>query len=132
MNTDSYCLIDGKLLEQELTEKIISCCFDVANTLGSGFLENVYQKSLVIALDQKGLSCQSQEPINVVFRGINVGCFYADIVVEKRVILEIKAVKALQTEFEAQLINYLKATSIRVGLLVNFGRQRLEWKRFVF
>ncbi|MDW8241532.1 MAG: GxxExxY protein, partial [Acidobacteriota bacterium] len=118
--------------KKELTEKIIAACIEVSNELGSGFLESVYERALLIALAEKGLTAQAQVPLQVVFRGHVVGEFYADILVERRVVIELKAAKALTSEHEAQLLNYLKATGIKVGLLVNFGKPRLEWRRLVF
>ncbi|HXF06397.1 MAG TPA: GxxExxY protein [Blastocatellia bacterium] len=121
-----------ELLEKELTEKIIAACIEVSNELGPGFLESLYEKALLIALAEKGLTAQAQVPLRVQFRNRVVGEFYADILVEGRVIVELKAAKALTGEHEAQLLNYLKATGMKVGLLVDFGRPRLEWKRLVF
>ena len=120
------------LINEELTEKIIGVCFEVINELGSGFLESVYQKALVLALMQAGLMVQAQAPLKVVFRGQVVGEFVADIIVEKQIVLELKSGKALSAEHEAQLLNYLKATGMKVGLLLNFGRPKLEWKRLVW
>ena len=117
------------LLHQELTNAILSACFEVVNELGSGFLESVYEKALLIALRQKGLSAIAQAPIEVSFHGQIVGQFYADILVENAVMIELKAVKSLAPEHKAQLINYLKATGIEVGLLVNFGNSKLEYYR---
>ena len=117
------------LLYEELTGKILSVCFEVMNELGSGFLESVYEKALLIALEQKGIKSQNQAPLTVKFRGKIVGEFYADILVEDKIILEIKAVRALLPEHQAQLINYLKATNKEVGLLINFGKPKLEYKR---
>ena len=118
------------MLHEALTEKILKACFEVSNELGAGFLESVYVKALLIALVDMGLKAQSQVPLNVGFRGISVGDFFADILVEDRVMLELKAVKKLAPEHMAQLINYLKATEIEVGLLINFGNPKLEYKRF--
>lgn len=120
------------LLHEDVTSKILECCFEVINELGAGFLETVYEKALCIALQQKGLNIGFQVPLSVSFRGQSVGDFFADLVVDERVIVEIKAVKALAPEHQAQLINYLKATGIRVGLLVNFGNPKLEFKRSYF
>ncbi len=120
-----------ELLEKELTEKVIGACFEVLNELGSGFLESVYQKALVIALTQLGLKAVEEVALKVTFRDRIVGDFYPDILVEDRLLIELKAVRALTPEHEAQLLNYLKATGVKVGLLVNFGRRRLEWKRLV-
>lgn len=113
----------------ELTEKIIGCCFEVINELGPGFLETVYEKALGVTLRDKGLDAKEQVPLRVQFRGHCVGEFFADILVEDTVLVELKAVKALAPEHQAQLINYLKATQKQVGLLVNFGSARLEYKR---
>lgn len=117
------------MLHEELTKQILECCFEVINELGAGFLESVYEKSLIIALQSKGLKVQSQVPLAVTFRGEPVGNFQADLLVEEKVIVEIKAVKALAPEHQAQVINYLKASGIEVGLLVSFGRRHLDYKR---
>ena len=119
------------LVSEKLTEKIIGTCFEVLNELGAGFLESVYQKALVIALVQAGLKVQEQVPLKIMFRGQVVGEFSADIVVGDEVVLELKSMKSLTAEHEAQLINYLKATGMGVGLLLNSGRSKLEWKRLV-
>ena len=118
-----------KLLHEEITHKILEVCFEVSNELGSGFLESVYQNALQIALQDNGLKVIPQYPLRVVFRNQEVGNFYADFLVEEKVLLEIKAVVALAPEHQAQVINYLKATGIEVGILVNFGRPKLEYKR---
>ena len=120
---------DGKLLHSELTRAIIGSAFQVINELGSGFLESVYEKAMLIALDDAGMSVQAQKPVPVSYRGRPVGDFYADLLVEDKVIVELKAVRALAPEHEAQVINYLNATDIAVGLLINFGNPRLEFKR---
>ena len=121
-----------KLIDKKLTEKIIGACFEVSNELGFGFLESVYEKALIIALNERGFDVKEQVPLEVRFKNQVVGLFNADIFVENRVIVELKAVNSLKSEHVAQPINYLKATGIRVGLLVNFGKPKLEWKRFVF
>ena len=118
------------MLHEALTKKILKACFEVINELGAGFLESVYEKALLVVLKEMGLKVQSQVPLNVKFRGISVGDFFADIIVEDCVILELKAVKQLAPEHMAQLINYLKATGVDVGLLINFGNPKLEYKRF--
>jgi len=114
---------------EETTEKILGAAFEVINELGSGFLESVYEKALLLTLKMKGISVKAQYPINVIYRDESVGEFYADILVEDEIIIEIKAVKALAPEHQAQVINYLKATGKKVGLLINFGNQKLEYKR---
>jgi len=116
-------------IHEELTAKIIEACFEVSNELGAGFLESVYQNALVVALKQKGLEVQTQVPLTVRFRDVEVGQFFADILVEDKVIVELKAIETLAPEHQAQVINYLKASAIEVGLLVNFGRPRIEFKR---
>lgn len=121
---------DSGLKHELITKAVIGCAFEVINELGAGFLESVYEKALLLALRQKGLSAISQHPIKVMFRGECVGDFYADIFVEEKVIGELKAVKAIALEHQAQIINYLNATGIEVGLLVNFGNPKLEYKRF--
>jgi GxxExxY protein len=118
------------LQHEEITQAIIGTAFDVINELGPGFLESVYEKALLLALHQKGLTALSQHPIKVMFRGTCVGDFFADLFVEGKVIVELKAVKALAPEHQAQTINYLNATGIEVGLLINFGQPKLEYKRF--
>lgn len=118
-----------QLIHEELTAKIIEACFEVSNELGAGFLESVYQNALVVALKRKGLQVRMQVPLTVKFRDVEVGQFFADILVEDKVIVELKAVSALTPEHQAQVINYLKTSEIEVGLLVNFGRPRIEIKR---
>jgi len=112
-----------------LTRRILKACFEVSNELGAGFLESVYQHALLIALQHEGLRVVPQAPLKVVFRGESVGEFYADILVEDAIVVEIKAVAALAPEHQAQVINYLKATGTEIGLLVNFGRPRLQYHR---
>ncbi len=118
------------MLYEELTGKIIGCGFEVSNELGVGFLESVYEKSMLVALAGAGLKARSQEPIEVYFRRRPVGEFFADIVVEEKVIVELKAVRTLISVHEAQVINYLKATGMEVGLLMNFGNPKLEYRRY--
>lgn len=112
-----------------LTNKILKSCYEVHNELGIGFSEKVYENSLVIALKDHGLKVESQFPLTVNFRDQIVGEFLADIVVEDSVIVELKAVRCLQPEHQARIINYLKATEMNTGLLVNFAVKGLEIKR---
>lgn len=116
-------------LHGDITEKILEAAFEVSKELGSGFLESVYKNAMVIALRAKGLKVEIEKPISVMFRGQLVGQFYADLFVDGKVIVELKAVSALTPEHSAQTINYLKATGIEVGLLINFGRPKIEYKR---
>ncbi|MBU2492089.1 MAG: GxxExxY protein [Bacteroidetes bacterium] len=106
----------------EITDKIIKAFYNVYNNLGYGFLEKVYENSMLIELNKLGLNCKKQIPIDVYYEGKNVGEYFADIIVENCVIIELKAAEGLCEEHEFQLINYLKATEIEVGLLLNFGK----------
>ncbi len=118
-----------ELAHTELTGKIIGCCIEVIRELGSGFLENVYKNALYIAMAEKGLNVSTEKMFEINFRGHKIGRYKADLVVEELVIVELKCCGALLPEHQAQLINYLKAADIEVGLLVNFGNQKLEYKR---
>ena len=126
MNTDFHRFKHG-----EITQKIIRVFYDVYNELGHGFLESVYEKSLEVALNGVGLKVCRQIEIPVWFRGHRVGNFDADMLVENCVMLELKAARALDSAHEAQLLNYLRATEIEVGLLLNFGLKP-EFKRLIF
>jgi GxxExxY protein len=105
-----------------LTEKIIECAFKVHNTLGFGFLEKVYENSMMVELKKAGLNVQQQQSMSVKYEGVTVGDYIADLIVNGKVIIEIKSVNNLIKEHEVQLVNYLKATGINIGLLINFGR----------
>ena len=111
----------NKMKHEELTGTIINSAYAVHTTLGFGFLESVYQNALIIELKKAGLEAEKEQPIRVIYDGKVVGDYIADIIVEKCVILELKSVKDLHPAHEAQLVNYLKATGIEVGLLINFG-----------
>jgi len=104
---------------------------EVHRTLGVGFLEKVYENALVFELCARGITAESQKPISVHYKGRAVGEYFADIVVADRVILELKVAATLTEAHEAQMLNYLRATGLRVGLVLNFGAPRLEWKRLV-
>ena len=115
----------------ELTEKIIGVFYDVYNELGYGFLESVYEESLVIALLETCLKVERQLAIPVWFRGHQVGQFRGDILVEGKVLLELKSTRTLEAAHEAQLLHYLKSTEIEIGLLLNFG-SRPQFRRLLF
>ncbi len=117
--------------EQALTEKILEGAFAVHNTLGSGFLEKVYANALVLELRGKGVSCEQEVPLRVRYKEAVVGDYLADVVVECRVLLELKACSVLDVVHEAQIMNYLRASGLHVGLLLNFGRPKLQYRRFV-
>lgn len=122
----------GNLLKHEnLTKKIIGTFYEVYNELGFGFLESVYEEAMLIALEAKEFNVEQQVPVPVWFRGKNIGDFDADLVVENKVIIELKAVRTIVDAHAAQLLNYLRATEIEVGLVLNFG-QSPEFKRMAF
>jgi len=120
-----------KMEFEGITEKIIGCAYKVYNTMGYGFLESVYEKCLLIELRKMGLKSEYQKQIIVKYEGEVVGNFIADIFVEDLIILELKSVKNLAKAHEVQLVNYLVATETNVGLLINFGEDKVEIKRKV-
>lgn len=120
-----------KINEAELTQKIIGCAYTVSNSLGSGFLEKVYENALAIELRKNKLSYQQQSPVTVRYDGIIVGEYVSDLVVESKVLIELKACKAIDDTHAAQCLNYLKATSLQLGLIINFGRSKIEIRRLV-
>jgi len=115
----------------DILEKLIGCAYRVYNKMGFGFLESVYEKCLLLELAKSGLKAVSQQSITVRYEGNVVGEFVADIVVENNIIVELKSVRMISKVHEAQLVNYLVATGKPVGLLLNFGEQRVEVKRKV-
>ncbi|HLG31938.1 MAG TPA: GxxExxY protein [Ignavibacteriaceae bacterium] len=110
-------------LHSEITDLIIKAYYNVYNKLGFGFLEKVYENAMMIELQRLNLKCDKQKPITVNYDGFNIGEYFADIIVNDCVIIELKAAEELCPEHEAQLVNYLKATEIEVGLLLNFGKE---------
>jgi GxxExxY protein len=114
---------------KELTEKIIGCAYQVYNKMSFGFFESVYENCLMIELNKAGLQAEQQKAVNVYYDGEMVGEFRADIIVEETIILELKSVRQIIAAHEVQLVNYLVATGKPVGLLLNFGEQKLEVKR---
>jgi len=119
------------MLHEEITDLIIKAFYKVHNTLGFGFLEKIYENALLIELRNNGLSAEQQKPIKVLYEGNIVGDYFADIVANDAVILELKAAESIRKEHIAQLTNYLKATGVEVGLLLNFGASA-EFKRIIF
>ncbi|MDY6836779.1 MAG: GxxExxY protein [Thermodesulfobacteriota bacterium] len=115
----------------QITYQINGAIFEVNRELGPGFLEKVYENALLIELMDRGLEAENQVPIKVTYKGEEVGEYYSDIVVENQVIIEIKAVECLQKVHEAQLLNYLKASGYKTGLLVNFTYPKAEIRRFI-
>lgn len=121
----------AELLHEDITGKVLEAFFNVNHELGYGFLEKVYERAMVIELTELGLHCVAQQPISVYYDGVIVGEYFADLLVEDKVIVELKAAESIRSEHEAQLINYLKATDCEVGLLLNFGKKP-EFKRKAF
>ena len=109
------------MTDDELTKAIIGCAYTVHNTLGAGFLEKVYENALRIELEKSGLIVRQQQAIHVIYDGQIVGEYYADLWVNDRIVVELKAVQLLMRQHEVQLVNYLTATGIDIGLLLNFG-----------
>ena len=114
----------------EITERVIGCCFKVHKTLGEGFLERVYENALMFELEKCGLKAHQQVPVSVKYEGRIVGDYFADILVEDRVVCELKANQSLAREHEIQLVNYLSAANIDVGLLINFGKSVSVKRKF--
>jgi len=122
---------EGTLKHGEITNLIIKGFYEVYNELGAGFLESVYENALYIVLRGYGLSVEKQKGIDVLFRGISVGEYRADLIVDDTVVVEVKAVESLVPAHGAQLMNYMRATKIEVGVLLDFGAKP-EFKRFLF
>jgi len=114
-----------------ITEIVIQCAMQVSNTLGVGFLEKVYENALIVELQKTDLKIEAQKKIEVFYDNVVVGEYIADLLIADHVIVEVKAIKAIDETHQAQLLNYLKATGIHVGLILNFGTSRLGIKRMV-
>jgi GxxExxY protein len=121
-----------ELQHKEITEQIIGASFEVFRELGYGFLEKVYQRAMKVELELRGLRAEIETDIQVRYKGQVVGDYRADILVNGCVLVELKVCPAIDSRDEAQLLNELKATGIKVGLLINFGKQKAEFKRLVF
>ena len=120
-----------ELILKDVTFQIIAAVIEVHKILGFGFLENVYEKALLKELILRGLKAENQKEIRVTYKGEEVGSYFADIVVNDKIILELKSVEHLINIHKAQLLNYLKATELRLGFLINFGKEKAEYKRMV-
>ena len=114
-----------------LIEKVVGAVYEVANTLGAGFLEKVYERALVAELRLRGIRAEGQVPLRVTYKGETVGDYYIDILGESKLVLELKCVQSLTDEHLAQTLNYLKATGHQVALLINFQHPKVEWRRIV-
>ena len=121
-----------KLVLEELSYQVISAVFEVHNELGPGFLEKVYERALVKEFELRNMFVETQKEIQVSYKNEIVGSYFADILVDGQMIVELKAVAALSPLHEAQLLNYLKATGIKLGFLINMGAHQVEYKRMVF
>lgn len=121
--------IDQQYIHSDITDKILTCIHNVHDALGSGFSEKLYENALVLELREAGLDVRQQYPIKVIYKKTVIGEFVADLLVDEKVIVELKAVDSLLPLHDTQLINYLKTTGIRVGLLVNFGEGRPIYRR---
>jgi GxxExxY protein len=121
-----------ELEHKDVTEQIIGASFEVFRELGYGFLEKVYQRAMKVELELRGLKAETETDIKVTYKGEAVGDYRADILVNGCVLVELKLATAIDSRDEAQLLNELKATGIKVGLLINFGRNKAEFKRMVF
>ena len=120
------------IIFEELSFQVMSAVFEVHNVLGPGFLEKVYENALVKEFTLRGIKVETQKEINVSYKGDNIGRYYADILVDDKVIIELKAVDKLSRLNEAQLLNYLKTTGIKLGYLINMGSKSVEYKRLVY
>jgi GxxExxY protein len=115
-----------------VVEAVVGAAYEVSNVLGAGFLEKVYHRALIREMVSRGLAVRSQVPYPVAYKGECVGEYVADVLVEDRVLVELKCVDRLASEHLAQCINYLKASGVRLALLINFQKPRFEWKRIIF
>lgn len=120
-----------EIIYKELSYKIVGLAMEVHNTLGFGFLEKVYENALMILFEKNGIPAQQQAPVKVYFEGQVVGDYYADILVDNKIILELKAVNRILDVHRAQVLNYLRATEIKLAMILNFGKRSFEYERFV-
>ena len=127
-------IFQGMKMEQgkTLSEKVIKCAFEVSNVLGVGFLEAVYENALCFELKNQGICFERQKPVEVSYRDRIVGNYVTDLLIENKLLIELKALSQITNQHEAQVMNYLKATGLKVGLLLNFGTPRLGIRRLVW
>jgi GxxExxY protein len=119
------------LIYKEMSYKIVGCAMEVHNELGYGFLEKVYENDLMFELKNKNIEAKNQIPIKVNYKGNIVGDYIADILIEDKVIIELKSVENIIDSHISQTINYLKATGLKLAIIINFGKQKLEYERIV-
>ena len=122
---------EKEIIHKDLAYQVIGLAMDVHSGLGYGFLEKVYENALMVLLRREGINAKQQSPINVFFEGQNVGDYFADILVEDKIILELKSVEKIIDIHKAQALNYLKATGLRLAIVLNFGKERLQYERLV-
>jgi GxxExxY protein len=120
------------IIHRELSDRIISLVFAVHNELGMGLLESAYEEAMCWELGHAGIPFERQKVYSLIYKGDNIGCYIADLVVDNKVILELKSVTALTNIMSAQVLNYLRLSGLEVGYLINFHGFRVEWKRFVY
>jgi len=123
--------IDGNIIYKELSYKIVELSLEVHNELGCGFLEKVYENAMMLLLEREGISARQQAPADVHFQGKVIGQYFADILVDNKVILELKTVDVIANIHVAQVLNYLRATGMKLGMILNFGKPRFEYQRLV-
>ncbi len=121
----------SEILYKDLSFKVVGLAMQVHNTLGFGFLEKIYENSLMVLLKREGIKAKQQAPITVYFEGENVGEYFADILIEDKIILELKSADNIVNAHRAQTLNYLKATGLNLAIILNFGKERLEYERLV-
>jgi GxxExxY protein len=131
MDTNDTNVVEGRLIYKDLSYKVVGLAMEVHNELGPGFLEKVYQNSLMVLFEENRIPVQAQVPIQVEFHGRIVGDYFADIVANNSIILELKAQDRIAEIHKAQTLNYLKATQFKLAMLINFGGDRLEYKRLI-
>jgi GxxExxY protein len=123
--------MEERILYKDLSYSIVAAAIQVWKTLGFGFLEKVYENSLVIELRKRGVPCEQQKHLQVFYDGQNVGDYATDIVVEDKIILELKSAKAIDDSHIAQTLHYLKATGLRLGIILSFGPEKMDYKRVI-
>ena len=119
-------------MSKTLSERVIGCAFEVSSRLGAGFLESVYENALCVELARENIAFEQQSPVDVIYRGVVVGFYVTDLLIEKKLIVELKALAQFTRQHDAQVMNYLKATGVNVGLLLNFGTPKLGIRRIVW
>ena len=123
---------DDKIIYKDLSYKIVGLAMEVHNKLKSGFLEKVYENAMMVLFRREGIDAAQQASIKVNFEGEEIGSYYADILVENKIILELKVAETISNVHKAQVINYLKATGVKLAIILNFGKEELEFERLVF